>query len=249
MKIFENIYTINGFPALYFKELDLIAISDLQLGEEMYLAEEKGIFVPQIQLEKEKNLIRKICEKVKASRILINGDLKHEFGEASKQEWREVIDFLDLVKRSFEEIIVVRGNHDNFLINILRKIGLEVFDPFYEENGYLFTHGHKLVKISKNVHTITIGHEEPSILIKSGFDRAKYKVIIFGKTRDKKKLICLPAFSFLSTGTDVNMIEQSDILSPILKNYIDLNELDVIALDEELGELYLGKIGDLKEKI
>lgn len=246
MEIFTGIETINGFPALYFRKLDLVAISDLQLGEEMYLAEEKGIFVPQIQLKEEKDLIRKICKKVKARKILINGDFKHEFGEASKQEWREVIEFLNILKEKFKEIIIVRGNHDNYLINIVKKMGFEIYDPFYEESGYLFTHGHKEIEIPKDIHTIIIGHEEPSILIKRGFDKVKFKVILFGKAKDGKNFICLPAFSYLSSGTDINLIEEEEILSPILKNRVNLEELEVIALDEEVGEIYLGKVKNLK---
>ena len=130
MEIFEGIEIINSLKAVYIKELDLIVISDLQLGEELYLAE-KGIFVPQIQLKEIKKELNAIFKKVKANRILINGDVKHEFGEASRQEWREVIELVEFLRRRTKEIIVVRGNHDNYLLNIASKINLQIFDPFY----------------------------------------------------------------------------------------------------------------------
>jgi len=66
MKIFEDIEIINSFRAIYIKELDLLAISDLQLGEELYLAEEKGIFVPQIQLKEMKKELNAIFKKTKS---------------------------------------------------------------------------------------------------------------------------------------------------------------------------------------
>ena len=45
IEIFSGVYTVDGFRAIYIKNLDAVVISDLQLGEEMYLAEERGIFI------------------------------------------------------------------------------------------------------------------------------------------------------------------------------------------------------------
>jgi putative SbcD/Mre11-related phosphoesterase len=245
MKIFEGIEIINSFKAVYIKELDLIVISDLQLGEELYLAE-KGIFVPQIQLKEIKKELNAVFKKVKAKRILINGDLKHEFGEASRQEWREVIDFVEFLRKKVKEIIVVRGNHDNYLLNIASKINLQVFDPFYLEKGYLFTHGHKKISYPKDFHTLIIGHEEPAIILKDGFDRIKLPALLYGKMKNGKRIICLPAFSYLSSGTEVNVVDKEDLLSPILKEDVEIDELEVIGIDKEVGALKFGKIKDIK---
>ena len=118
------------------------------------MAEEKGIFIPQLQLKEMKNDLSKIFEMTKAEKLIINGDFKHEFGEASRQEWREVKDFVEFAKRKFEEIILVRGNHDNYLLTIASHIGLKVYDPFYFEKGILFTHGHKKIEYPENVEVV-----------------------------------------------------------------------------------------------
>jgi putative SbcD/Mre11-related phosphoesterase len=246
MEIFENVEIINGFKAIYIKELDLIVISDLQLGEELYLAEEKGIFVPQVQLKEIKKELSAIFRKIKAKRILINGDVKHEFGEASRQEWREVIELAEFLRKKVKEIIVVRGNHDNYLLNIASKINLQVFDPFYLERGYLFTHGHKKISYPENFHTLIIGHEEPAIILKEGFDKIKLPALLYGKMRNSKRIICLPAFSILSSGTEINASEIEDLLSPILKEDVDVNELEVIGIDKELGPLKFGKLKNIR---
>jgi putative SbcD/Mre11-related phosphoesterase len=245
MEIFENIEIINSFKAIYIKELDLIVISDLQLGEELYLAE-KGIFVPQIQLKEIKKELNAIFKKVKANRILINGDIKHEFGEASRQEWREVIELVGFLRRKTREIIVVRGNHDNYLLNIASKIELQIFDPYYLEKGYLFTHGHKKISYPKEFHTLIIGHEEPAIILKDGFDKIKLPALLYGKMKNGKRIICLPAFSYLSSGTEVNAVDKEDLLSPILKEDVEIDELEVIGIDKEVGALKFGKIKDIK---
>ncbi|MCC5994361.1 MAG: metallophosphoesterase [Candidatus Aenigmarchaeota archaeon] len=246
MEIFENVEIINGFKAVYIKELDLIVISDLQLGEELYLAEEKGIFVPQVQLKEIKKELSAIFRKIKAKRILINGDVKHEFGEASRQEWREVIELVEFLRKKVKEIIVVRGNHDNYLLNIASKIDLQVFDPFYLEKGYLFTHGHKKISYPENFHTLIIGHEEPAIILKEGFDKIKLPALLYGKMRNSKRIICLPAFSILSSGTEINASEIEDLLSPILKEDVDVDELEVIGIDKELGPLKFGKLKNIR---
>jgi len=246
MKFFEDVEIINGHRAIYIQDLDLVVISDLQLGEELYLAEEKSIFVPQVQLKEIKKELNDIFKKVKAKRILINGDLKHEFGEASRQEWREVIDFVEFLRKKVNEIIVVRGNHDNYLLNIASKINLQVFDPFYLEKGYLFTHGHKKISYPRNFHTLIIGHEEPAIILKEGFDRIKLPALLYGKMKNGKRIICLPAFSSLSSGTEVNVVDKEDLLSPILKEDVEIDDLEVIGIDKEVGAIKLGKIKDIK---
>jgi putative SbcD/Mre11-related phosphoesterase len=245
MKIFEEIELINGFRAIYIKELDLLVISDLQLGEELYLAE-KGIFVPQIQLKEIKKELNSVFKKIQAERILINGDVKHEFGEASRQEWREVIELVEFLRKKAKEIIVVRGNHDNYLLNIASKINLKVFDPFYLEKGYLFTHGHKKISYPKDFHTLIIGHEEPAIILKEGFDRIKLPALLYGKMKNGKRIICLPAFSYLSSGTEVNVVDKEYLLSPILREDVEIDELEVIGIDKEVGALKFGKIRDIK---
>ena len=249
MEAFKGIEILNGFKAIYVKELDLIVISDLQLGEELYLAEEKGIFVPQIQFKEMKRELSTIFRKVKASRILINGDVKHEFGEASKQEWREVIELVEFLRKKVREIIVVRGNHDNYLLNIASKINLQIFDPFYLERGYLFTHGHKKFPYPKDFHTLIIGHEEPAIVIKQGFDKIKLPALLYGKMKNGKRVICLPAFSTLSSGTEINVVDDEDLLSPILKEDVDLDELEVIGIDKEVGALNFGKLKEIRVNI
>jgi putative SbcD/Mre11-related phosphoesterase len=246
MKIFEDIEVIDGFKAIFIESLDLIVISDLQLGEELYLSEEKGIFVPQVQLKEIKKELNNIFKKVKSKRILINGDVKHEFGEASSQEWREVIELAEFLRKKTKEIIVVRGNHDNYLLNIASKINLRVFDPYYLEEDYLFTHGHKKIVYPQDFHTLIIGHEEPAIVLKEGFDKIKLPALLYGKMKNGKRIICLPAFSFLSSGTEINTVDKEDLLSPILKEDVNVDELEVIAIDKEVGALRFGKIKDIK---
>ncbi|MEM7825443.1 MAG: metallophosphoesterase [Candidatus Aenigmatarchaeota archaeon] len=244
MEIFKGIFTVNGFKAIFIKKLKTVVISDLQLGEELYLAEQ-GIFVPQFQLKEIENDLKKILGKTKADTVIINGDLKHEFGEASRQEWREVKDLINFLKKKVKEVILVRGNHDNFLLNIVSKLKIKVFQPFYFSEGILFTHGHKKVDYPKEMEVLIIGHEQPALVFKKGFDRVKVPCLLYGKTKKGKNFICLPAFSPLASGVEVNTISKESLLSPILREDVDFENLSAIVLDKEAGALNFGKIRNL----
>jgi len=243
-ELVKGVEIINGFKAALV-ENEILVISDLQLGEELYFAE-KGIFVPQIQLKEIKKELREIFKVVSISKLIINGDFKHEFGKASEQEWREVKELVNYLSKKVEEIILVRGNHDNYLLTIASYLNLKVFDPYYEVKGFVFTHGHKRIRYPKNSHTVIIGHEQPAILLKKGYEKMKLSCFLCGKLKDGKNLVCLPAFSPLASGTTVNLIEREELLSPILKEETDFEELKVIAVDKELGILKFPTLKKLK---
>jgi putative SbcD/Mre11-related phosphoesterase len=183
IEIFPGITTVNSYHAIYVEKINSLVISDLQLGEELYLAEQ-GIFVPQVQLREIIKDLKGIFRIVKPRSVVINGDVKHEFGEASAQEWREVKELTSYLRKKVEEIILVRGNHDNYLLNIASKIGLKVFDPYYLVGDIIFTHGHKKIKVPKEAKTVIIGHEQPAILLARGYDRIKVPCLVYGKMKD-----------------------------------------------------------------
>ncbi len=247
MKLFDDVYTVPGHRAVYFKALDLVAISDLQLGEERYYAVEAKVFVPEVQLQVILKELEAVKEKTGAGRLLIDGDFKHEFGEASRQEWKEVEAVYNKAKNLFREVIVVRGNHDNYLLTIAGKLGFSVNERYYE-SGYLFVHGHRLEDLS-GVSTLVIGHEQPAVLLRRSFDRVKLPVILYGETRSKRRFVCLPAFSPIASGVEVNAVPKGELLSPFFANEVDVDELYAVAEDPDVGELFLSKVKHLREFI
>ena len=244
IEIFKGIRTINGFPGVFIESLDALAIADLHLGYELALAEQ-GIFVPETQLKEILKDLKQLFRKVKPKNLIIVGDLKHEFGEASSQEWREVFKLVEFLKKKVEEIILIRGNHDNYLLNIISKLGIELFDPYYLEKGICFLHGHKKAKLPE-YETLIIAHEHPSLVLKRGYDRVKLPCFLYGKTKNKKNFICLPAFSTWASGSSINLIPKEEILSPVLKELVDIDELIPIAVEKEIGTLKFPKIKKLR---
>src|SRR3989344_3503593 len=119
MKILEGVEAID--LAVYLSKEKTLVISDLHLGYEKDL-QAKGILVPPFQFREIKEKLEKIFEKTgKLKYVVINGDLKHEFGRISSQEWREILELIDFLSGNCEKIVIVKGNHDIILDRITSK--------------------------------------------------------------------------------------------------------------------------------
>ncbi len=218
---------------------DYLVISDLHLGYE-YALNKTGFMIPRFQYKKIISRLKEILEVSNASKIIVNGDLKHEIGKISKQEWNEVMDFIEFLKKYFNEIILIKGNHDNFTGFIAEKSGLEVYENYSVEN-YIVMHGDKIPPNFKEFKedTVIIGHEHPSIGLRSGERVEKVKCFLKGKVKDKK-FIVMPSFNFISEGSDCL---QEKTISPFL-NGISLGEFEVFAV-ENFEVMNFGKIENL----
>ena len=211
MKINKNIELID-LAVLVDKTL---IISDVHIGFEEYL-NAKGILVPRFHF---KDTIKKLDElfdklkkrKIKIERIIVNGDLKHEFGTISRQEWKETLEILDYFSSKAKEIVLIKGNHDNILGPIAKKKNLQIMDS-YSIGGILIIHGNKKIKIPKEIKTLIIGHEHPAITIRDKTKYEKYKCFLLGKY-ERKTLLVMPSFNTLLEGTD---ILKEKLLSPFL---------------------------------
>ncbi len=212
----------------------LLAISDTHIGYEEAL-NKKGILVPRFSFEEMDARMKKIIEEIQKENtiqtILINGDLKHEFGTISDQEWRETLQFLDVLSAAAAESVIVKGNHDTIIGPIARKRRVKLVD-WYPVGDILFIHGNvipadfeKILKQHQTT-TIVIGNEHPAITIGTRLRREKYKCFLKGKY-EGKTLIVLPSFNTLAEGTDVT---QGKILSPFIQKP---KECGVYVIDEQ----------------
>jgi hypothetical protein len=218
---------------------DYLIISDLHLGYEESLNKE-GLMIPKFQFEKIIKRITQIKQSAHYKKIIINGDLKHEFGKITRQEWKEVNSFLKFLQDNFEEIVLIKGNHDNFIPYITRKLDIEVKETFCIGN-FLILHGHQLPKNLEdfNQDTLIIGHEHPCISLRSGERVEKIKCFLKGEF-EGKKLIVMPSFNFISDGSD---ILHEKLLSPFLKKY-SIDYFEVYGI-ENFEVFPFGKIKDI----
>ncbi len=230
---------------LYLADINTLVVADLHIGYEEAL-EEQGIHIPPIQYGEIKKLILRMIDETRASNLIILGDVKHEFGDILRQEWNETLDLLQHLKEKRVNVHIVRGNHDNFLISVLKRSNIPFHDPYLIVDKYIFVHGHKPLPIeaySDNIKVIILGHEHPAIVLRDELGaRMKIKCFLVGKYMEKQ-MIVLPSLSPLMPGTEVNISRKT--LSPILAE-ISLDEFRVYAVDLDSGVFDFGSVGILR---
>jgi hypothetical protein len=230
----RNIYVSDDGLALYVEDIQAIVVADLHIGLEQALMEE-GTYLPLNQYSQMKKTILELCDKYAPTQVIINGDFKHEFSRALAQESYEILDLIDSLRDININLQIVRGNHDNYLIRVLKRRGININDPYYKVGRYFFTHGHEAVQIPTNVECVMVAHEHPALLLRdeTGY-RHKFKCFLIGAWKDKNVTV-LPAFSTLSTGYGVGAISQHQVLSKLLQ-YMDLSKFRPVVIDK--GELF-----------
>jgi len=231
MQISKEIQIVRA--ALWLSTEKILIINDLHIGYEEAL-HRQGILVPKFQLREIIKEMEQILKKVKPEKIIINGDLKHEFGTVLRQEWSEVLQFLDFCLQHCREVIIIKGNHDPIIKPIAEKRGIRVATEYLVDD-IAIVHGDKLIETKAK--RIIIGHEHPAITIREKSKREKYKCFLKGKWKGKE-LIAVPSFNPLLEGTDV-LKEQ--LLSPFLENIKNF-EVYVVSKGEVFG---FGKVKDL----
>lgn len=225
---------------------DTMVVADLHLGYEGVLAT-SGLFMPRVSLRDVVEKIERVLRRHEGLRTLVvNGDLKHEFSELHKFEWKDVDGFVKYAIEKFENLIVVRGNHDNYLKILLKKYGLELHES-YSTNGFLFIHGDKASLDIFSQKNVILGHEHPAMVVKDSVNvKAKVPCFLYGKI-NRSNVLVLPAFSPIFPGSDIISLPQSALLSPILRKH-GIDSMKVYAcLESEILEF--PEIGVIKRHV
>ncbi|MGQ9513921.1 MAG: metallophosphoesterase [Thermoproteota archaeon] len=242
MKIWDKIELVEPYPAIYIFEEDCLVISDLHLGYEGVMAEQ-GIMMPKVQFEEEIEMLEGILAKRRSNRIILNGDIKHEFSKTSYHEFKEVTDLLSFLTESFEEVLIVKGNHDNYIERVTSKHGIDVKSSFSLGRFHL-SHGHRRIVRGHKVKSefLIIGHEHPAIAL---FDEvgAKERIscFLYGESTCCRILVT-PAFSTLAPGSEVNTTPQKEWLSPTLREDVRIEDLEVVGVSHDTGLLRFGRL-------
>ncbi|MCP3681424.1 MAG: metallophosphoesterase [bacterium] len=231
MQISEGIKIVD--LALFIEKYKALVIADIHIGFEEAL-NKQGVFVPRFQFKDVLKRLEKIIQKTKPSLIIINGDIKHEFGTISEQEWRETLKIIDFLTRK-SKVVLIKGNHDSILGPIAEKRNVEIKDSVILGDACIL-HGHKIPKLPK-IKRIIIGHEHPAVALWEHPRSELFKCFLKG-TWKRKELIVLPSFNLVTEGTDV--LKES-LLSPFLKN---IGNFEVFIVEDKVYRF--GRIKDLR---
>ncbi len=232
MEILKGIKIID--LGLFIKKTKSLIIGDMHIGSGEAF-EESGLLIPVYSFKDIIERLTKIIDKTKPKEIILCGDLKHEFGRISNQEWREILQLIDYLKEK-ADLVVIKGNHDAILEPVVKKRGIKLVD-FYKIDDITLLHGDKVILNALDCKIIIMGHEHPAVTIKDGVKKEKYKCFLKGKWNDKI-LIVLPSFNLLNEGSDVT---GEKMLSPFLNQ--DLGNFEVYVVGEKIYDF--GKVKNL----
>lgn len=188
-------------PGAFLEASNTLIIADLHLGAEgVFIG--KGALLPRTQQQETLKTLQGMLDRCRPQRIIIAGDLKHEFGTIHDDEWRSVLEVLDFLQQ-VAPVTVIKGNHDTLLVPILRKRHIVAEDAALVD-GWLVCHGDRLppARLFEKATGLIIGHEHPSLLLDDGVRKEKFKCFLYGSF-EKKKLLVLPSMYPLVEGSDV----------------------------------------------
>lgn len=235
MELKNNIQLID--LALYLTKSKTLILSDFHLGYEESLTS-KGILIPKFQFKDIILRLKPILDKTKPKLIIINGDLKHEFGQISSEEWKNTLELLDFLS-SYSKIILIKGNHDAVLEPIAKKRNIEIVTSYTIGDIYI-CHGNRIPESKEfsKAKTIIIGHEHPALSLTDRIRTEKFKCFLKGKYK-RKELIVLPSFNLITEGTD---ILKEKLLSPFLQQ--NLSNFEAYLVGDKVYKF--GKLKNLQ---
>jgi hypothetical protein len=168
--------------------------------------------------------------------VILLGDIKHDFRKAGFEERKEVRRIFTLLSEE-AQVVAVKGNHDNYLQNIVSDLGFLVVDHM-DVMGYRLEHGH----VDSGVRPVIIGHEHPSVRI-PGTVGGGLKIQCFVHA-EADGVVVLPPFSPFASGNDLVM-DKECVMAPALKgsDYANARLYGVT----EMGLMDLGTLAEIND--
>ncbi len=226
---------ITNDRCLVIDEGSIVVLGDLHLGYEKAM-EEEGMYLPRVNNSSINEALNKILCRYEPKIVVMLGDIKHDFKRSRFETKKEIESIITLLSDA-AEVVVVKGNHDNFLQNILSDLDLLAVD-YLDLCGFRMEHGH----IDSGIRPVIIGHEHPSVKIR-GEMGGGLKMQCFVHVKDEG-IIVLPPFSPMSPGNDL-LPGQTDQMAPALRNSNN-NEAELYGVSE-IGIIPLGRLKDITD--
>ena len=207
-------------------------IGDLHLGYETSL-EDEGIFLPRINTGGIRDGVNCIISRYEPEQIVLLGDIKHDFRRSKYGTSSEVLGILEIMNEA-ADTLVIKGNHDNYIQNILEGAGMLAVD-YVDIAGFRLEHGH----VDSGKRPVIIGHEHPAVRV-PGTGGGKIHCFVLAR---EEGVLVLPPFSPLSLGSD--LLTEGTVMSPALRD-ADVGNSEIYGISD-LGIMELGTLSSLED--
>lgn len=226
---------ITNDKCLILDEGPTLVIGDLHLGYERAL-ENDGVYLPRINTDSIRDALNDIISRYEPQRTVLLGDIKHDFRHAGREEREQVRSIVSLISEA-SETVMIKGNHDNFIQNVVNDMGVLAVD-YVDVMGYRLEHGHE----DSGRRPVIIGHEHPSVRIR-GSVSSNLKLLCFVHA-EEDGVIVIPPFSPFASGNDL-YADGDCVMAPALKssNYADARIYGVT----DMGLMDLGTLRSLSD--
>ena len=233
-----RIKIIEGQPALIMEaEKRHLIISDLHIGFEHKFSSNKIFLGKNSATMNIVNDIKKLIQTENVESIILLGDIKSGIEKISKNEWNDIPQFFDEIKKN-ADITLVPGNHD---ANIQKLIPSEI--SITSSNGIiiddvLLTHGHVMPsKNFSNVRSIIMGHIHPVFFQENSLVNGQRvwislktkKQFLFPSTIGEIEITVLPSYNPYFYASTKKLYKKS--ISPIIQKIKNKSIAKIITLD------------------
>ena len=208
----EQTLTLLPDKALYWKEKNILVVSDVHLGKSGHFRKH-GIAVPGAVNEVNIQKLEELVELISPVKIVFLGDLFHS-------EMNEEVDkFKDWRKsHSHIEMILTIGNHDILTRFEFEKMGLECVNQF-EMDPFIFMHDES-ESTDSEFYPIT-GHIHPAVKLSTkGRQKMHVPCFYFGQSHGM-----LPAFGTFTGNFRITPTQNDLVYGVVDKEIIDISTL------------------------
>ena len=215
----------------------ILVASDLHIGYFESLRK-RGQLVPGGG-EELKEIKKLIEENEGIDKLIVLGDLKHEFGKIYSEERRQFGELREFLNERKCELVLVKGNHDVLVPFVRELLGIKIVEHFIF-GKYAFLHGDKEVKeaYGEKIKYWIVGHGHPAVRVSDKYKEEKFKCFLSGKFKGKEVII-LPSFFSGNLGTDPREFEMS------MAWKFDLGKFEVRVVGDNGEVMKFGKLKDI----
>lgn len=229
---------VPGEPALLLEGVKRhLVVTDLHIGFEDRLAENKIFVGKNTTLEETTKKISSLIESHSPDDLVLLGDIKSSTNKISKNEWSQIPEFLGNISQK-TDVILIPGNHDANIsrlvpsqVTLISSIGMVL------ENS-LLTHGHTMpTENFSHVDRIVMGHLHPVFFDEDSILNGQ-RVWVSIKTKKEKlfssacgdlEITIVPSFNRYFYATKKKAYKRS--ISPIIEKIKGNVSARIVTLD------------------